>query len=143
MNKLIVFFFLFSFIYAADANKTSNININKQIENMKEIRKIDSSILQNISDPFYYDKAIGGVPSNVFTRTSSIGDVKNSSIDKIQAIVGRRVKIANQWYSINSKINDNQKITNILKDSIILENDSGEQSIEIIKKEYNNEIYVK
>ncbi len=143
MNKLIVFFFLFSFIYAADANKTSNININKQIENMKEIRKIDTSILQNISDPFYRDGAISGVPSNVLTRTSSIGDVKNSSIDKIQAIVGRRVKIANKWYSINSKINDNQKITNILKDSIILENDSGEQSIEIIKKEYNNEIYVK
>lgn len=142
MNKLIVFFFLFSFIYAADANKTSNININKQIENMKEIRKIDSSILQDIVDPFYRDGAISGVPSNVFTRTSSISDAKNSATNKIQAIVGHKVKINNNWYSINDKIND-QKITNILKDSIILENDSGEQSIEIIKKEYNNEIYVK
>ena len=142
MNKLIVFFFLFSFIYAADANKTSNININKQIENMKEIRKIDSSILQDIVDPFYRDGAISGVPSNVLTRTSSISDAKNSATNKIQAIVGHKVKIKDTWYGINDKIND-QKITNILKDSIILENDSGEQSIEIIKKEYNNEIYVK
>lgn len=142
MNKVIIFLCFFSFIYAAgETNATSDIN--KQIQSMKEIRKIDSSILQDIVDPFYRDGAISGVPSNVLSRTSSIGDVKNSSIDKIQAIVGRRVKIANQWYSINSKINDNQKITNILKDSIILENDSGEQSIEIVKKDYNNEIYVK
>lgn len=142
MNKVIIFLCFFSFIYAAgETNATSDIN--KQIQSMKEIRKIDSSILQDIVDPFYRDGAISGVPSNVLTRTSSIGDAKNSNVDKIQAIVGRRVKIANQWYSINSKINDNQKIINILKDSIILENDSGEQSIEIVKKDYNNEIYVK
>lgn len=139
MNKALFVLFLFSSLVFAQQAANKQVLVNEDIKNMKEVRKLDSTILQDISDPFYYGKASNGVPANIGTTPNTAAI---NTANKIQAIVGRRVKINDTWFNQNDKIN-NQTIKSVLKDGVILENDLGEQSIETVKKEYSNEISIK
>lgn len=139
MNKALFVLFLFSSLVFAQQAANKQVLVNEDIKNIKEVRKLDSTILQDISDPFYYGKTSNGVLANIGTKPNT---TTINTANKIQAIVGSRVKINDIWFKQNDKI-DNQIIKSVLKDGIILENDLGEQSIETVKKEYNNEISIK
>nr|WP_321427463.1 hypothetical protein [uncultured Campylobacter sp.] len=104
------------------SNKVSSL-VEDKIKKMQSVRILDKAILENIQDPFEYDKvskqdspALGG-----------------SSENAIKVLIGSKIKVGENWLSKGDSIGTT-KIVDIKTDSVLLQEKDGNIFTKKLKK---------
>ena len=104
------------------SNKVSSL-VEDKIKKMQSVRVLDKAILENIQDPFEYDKV----------SKQDLPALGGSSENAIKVLIGSKIKVGENWLSKGDSIGTT-KIVDIKTDSVLLQEKDGNISTKKLKK---------
>ena len=105
------------------SNKVSSL-VEDKIKKMQSVRILDKAILENIQDPFEYDKV----------SKQDLPALGGSSENAIKVLIGSKIKVGENWLSKGDSIGTT-KIVDIKKDVVFLQEKDGKIFTKQLKKE--------
>ena len=105
------------------SNKVSSL-VEDKIKKMQSVRILDKAILENIQDPFEYDKV----------SKQDLPALGGSSENAIKVLIGSKIKVGENWLSKGDNIGTT-KIVDINTDGVLLEEKDGNIFTKQLKKE--------
>lgn len=105
------------------SNKVSSL-VEDKIKKMQSVRILDKAILENIQDPFEYDKV----------SKQDLPALGGSSENAIKVLIGSKIKVGENWLSKGDSIGTT-KIVDIKTDGVLLEEKDGNIFTKQLKKE--------
>ena len=105
------------------SNKVSSL-VEDKIKKMQSVRILDKAILENIQDPFEYDKV----------SKQDLPALGGSSENAIKVLIGSKIKVGENWLSKGDSIGTT-KIVDIKTDGVLLEEKDGSIFTKQLKKE--------
>lgn len=106
------------------SNKAFSL-VEDRIKKMQSVRILDKAILENIQDPFEYDKV---AKQEALTKA-----VTSPTENGIKVLIGSKIKVAENWLSSGDSIGTN-KIIDIKENRVIFQEENGETITKEIKK---------
>ena len=91
------------------SNKVSSL-VEDKIKKMQSVRILDKAILENIQDPFEYDKV----------SKQDLPALGGSSENAIKVLIGSKIKVGENWLSKGDSIGTT-KIVDIKTDGVLLQ----------------------
>ena len=104
------------------SNKVSSL-VEDKIKKMQSVRILDKAILENIQDPFEYDKV----------SKQDLPALGGSSENAIKVLIGSKIKVGESWLSKGDNIGTT-KIVDIKTDSVLLQEKDGNIFTKKLKK---------
>ena len=104
------------------SNKVSSL-VEDKIKKMQSVRILDKAILENIQDPFEYDKV----------SKQDVPALGGSSENAIKVLIGSKIKVGENWLSKGDSIGTT-KIVDIKTDGVLLEEKDGNIFTKKLKK---------
>lgn len=104
------------------SNKVSSL-VEDKIKKMQSVRILDKAILENIQDPFEYDKV----------SKQDLPALGASSENAIKVLIGSKIKVGENWLSKGDSIGTT-KIVDIKTDSVLLQEKDGNIFTKKLKK---------
>lgn len=104
------------------SNKVSSL-VEDKIKKMQSVRILDKAILENIQDPFEYDKV----------SKQDLPALGGSSENAIKVLIGSKIKVGENWLSKGDSIGTT-KIVDIKSDSVLLQEKDGNIFTKKLKK---------
>ena len=104
------------------SNKVSSL-VEDKIKKMQSVRILDKAILENIQDPFGYDK----------TSKQDLPALGGSRENSIKVLIGSKIKVGENWLSKGDSIGTT-KIVDIKTDSVLLQEKDGNIFTKKLKK---------
>ncbi|MDD0855971.1 hypothetical protein [Campylobacter magnus] len=104
------------------SNKVSSL-VEDKIKKMQSVRILDKAILENIQDPFEYDKV----------SKQDLPALGSSSENAIKVLIGSKIKVGENWLSKGDSIGTT-KIVDIKTDSVLLQEKDGNIFTKKLKK---------
>ena len=104
------------------SNKVSSL-VEDKIKKMQSVRILDKAILENIQDPFEYDKV----------SKQDLPALGGSSENAIKVLIGSKIKVGENWLSKGDSIGIT-KIVDIKTDSVLLQEKDGNIFTKKLKK---------
>lgn len=104
------------------SNKVSSL-VEDKIKKMQSVRILDKAILENIQDPFEYDKV----------SKQDLPALSGSSENAIKVLIGSKIKVGENWLSKGDSIGTT-KIVDIKTDSVLLQEKDGNIFTKKLKK---------
>lgn len=104
------------------SNKVSSL-VEDKIKKMQSVRILDKGILENIQDPFEYDKV----------SKQDLPALGGSSENAIKVLIGSKIKVGENWLSKGDSIGTT-KIVDIKTDSVLLQEKDGNIFTKKLKK---------
>ena len=104
------------------SNKVSSL-VEDKIKKMQSVRILDKAILENIQDPFEYDKV----------SNQDLPALGGSSENAIKVLIGSKIKVGENWLSKGDSIGTT-KIVDIKTDSVLLQEKDGNIFTKKLKK---------
>lgn len=104
------------------SNKVSSL-VEDKIKKMQSVRILDKAILENIQDPFEYDKV----------SNQDLPALGGSSENAIKVLIGSKIKVGENWLSKGDNIGTT-KIVDIKTDSVLLQEKDGNIFTKKLKK---------
>ena len=104
------------------SNKVSSL-VEDKIKKMQSVRILDKAILENIQDPFEYDKV----------SKQDLPASGGSSENAIKVLIGSKIKVGENWLSKGDSIGTT-KIVDIKTDSVLLQEKDGNIFTKKLKK---------
>ena len=104
------------------SNKVSSL-VEDKIKKMQSARILDKAILENIQDPFEYDKV----------SKQDLPALGGSSENAIKVLIGSKIKVGENWLSKGDSIGTT-KIVDIKTDSVLLQEKDGNIFTKKLKK---------
>ena len=104
------------------SNKVSSL-VEDKIKKMQSVRILDKAILENIQDPFEYDKV----------SKQDLPALGGSSENAIKVLIGSKIKVGENWLSKGYSIGTT-KIVDIKTDSVLLQEKDGNIFTKKLKK---------
>ena len=104
------------------SNKVSSL-VEDKIKKMQSVRILDKAILENIQDPFEYDKV----------SKQDLPALGGSSENAIKVLIGSKIKVGENWLSKGDSIGTT-KIVDIKTDGVILQEKDGNIFTKKLKK---------
>nr|WP_321312693.1 hypothetical protein [uncultured Campylobacter sp.] len=104
------------------SNKVSSL-VEDKIKKMQSVRILDKAILENIQDPFEYDKV----------SKQDLPALGGSSENAIKVLIGSKIKVGENWLSRGDSIGTT-KIVDIKTDSVLLQEKDGNIFTKKLKK---------
>ena len=95
------------------SNKVSSL-VEDKIKKMQSVRILDKAILENIQDPFEYDKV----------SKQDLPASGGSSENAIKVLIGSKIKVGENWLSKGDSIGTT-KIVDVKTDGVLLEEKDG------------------
>ena len=105
------------------SNKVSSL-VEDKIKKMQSVRILDKAILENIQDPFEYDKV----------SKQDLPALGGSSENAIKVLIGSKIKVGENWLSKGDSIGTT-KIVDVKTDGVLLEEKDGSIFTKQLKKE--------
>ena len=105
------------------SNKVSSL-VEDKIKKMQSVRILDKAILENIQDPFEYDKV----------SKQDLPALGGSSENAIKVLIGSKIKVGENWLSKGDNIGTT-KIVDVKTDGVLLEEKDGSIFTKQLKKE--------
>ena len=105
------------------SNKVSSL-VEDKIKKMQSVRILDKAILENIQDPFEYDKV----------SKQDLPALGGSSENAIKVLIGSKIKVGENWLSKGDSIGTT-KIVDVKTDGVLLEEKDGKIFTKQLKKE--------
>ena len=105
------------------SNKVSSL-VEDKIKKMQSVRILDKAILENIQDPFEYDKV----------SKQDLPALGGSSENAIKVLIGSKIKVGENWLSKGDSIGTT-KIVDVKTDGVLLEEKDGNIFTKQLKKE--------
>nr|WP_321320517.1 hypothetical protein [uncultured Campylobacter sp.] len=108
-----------------DKNSSSKVSslVEDKIKKMQSVRILDKAILENIQDPFEYDKV----------SKQDLPALGGSSENAIKVLIGSKIKVGENWLSKGDNIGTT-KIVDIKTDSVLLQEKDGNIFTKKLKK---------
>ena len=108
-----------------DKNSSNKVSIlvEDKIKKMQSVRILDKAILENIQDPFEYDKV----------SKQDLPALGGSSENAIKVLIGSKIKVGENWLSKGDSIGTT-KIVDIKTDSVLLQEKDGNIFTKKLKK---------
>lgn len=97
--------------------------VEDRIKKMQSVRILDKAILENIQDPFEYDKV----------SNQDLPALGGSSENAIKVLIGSKIKVGENWLSKGDNIGTT-KIVDIKTDSVLLQEKDGNIFTKKLKK---------
>ena len=97
--------------------------VEDKIKKMQSVRILDKAILENIQDPFEYDKV----------SKQDLPALGGSSENAIKVLIGSKIKVGENWLSKGDSIGTT-KIVDIKTDGVLLEEKDGNIFTKQLKK---------
>lgn len=104
------------------SNKVSSL-VEYKIKKMQSVRILDKAILENVQDPFEYDKV----------SKQDLPALGGSSENAIKVLIGSKIKVGENWLSKGDSIGTT-KIVDIKTDSVLLQEKDGNIFTKKLKK---------
>ena len=104
------------------SNKVSSL-VEDKIKKMQSVRILDKAILENIQDPFEYDKV----------SKQDLPALGGSSENAIKVLIGSKIKVGENWLSKGDSIGTT-KIVDVKTDSVLLQEKDGNIFTKKLKK---------
>lgn len=104
------------------SNKVSSL-VEDKIKKMQSMRILDKAILENIQDPFEYDKV----------SKQDLPALGGSSENAIKVLIGSKIKVGENWLSKGDSIGTT-KIVDIKTDGVLLQEKDGNIFTKKLKK---------
>ena len=104
------------------SNKVSSL-VEDKIKKMQSVRILDKAILENIQDPFEYDKV----------SKQDLPALGGSSENAIKVLIGSKIKVGENWLSKGDSIGTT-KIVDVKTDGVLLEEKDGNIFTKKLKK---------
>ena len=104
------------------SNKVSSL-VEDKIKKMQSVRILDKAILENVQDPFEYDKV----------SNQDLPALGGSSENAIKVLIGSKIKVGENWLSKGDSI-VTTKIVDIKTDSVLLQEKDGNIFTKKLKK---------
>ena len=104
------------------SNKVSSL-VEDKIKKMQSVRILDKAILENIQDPFEYDKV----------SKQDLPALGGSSENAIKVLIGSKIKVGENWLSKVDSIGTT-KIVDIKTDGVLLQEKDGNIFTKKLKK---------
>ena len=104
------------------SNKVSSL-VEDKIKKMQSVRILDKAILENVQDPFEYDKA----------SKQDLPALGGSSENAIKVLIGSKIKVGENWLSKGDSIGTT-KIVDIKTDGVLLQEKDGNIFTKKLKK---------
>ena len=104
------------------SNKAFSL-VEDRIKKMQSVRILDKAILENIQDPFEYDKV----------SKQDLPALGGSSENAIKVLIGSKIKVGENWLSKGDSIGTT-KIVDIKTDSVLLQEKDGNIFTKKLKK---------
>ena len=98
--------------------------VEDRIKKMQSVRILDKAILENIQNPFGYDK----------TSKQDLPALGGSRENSIKVLIGSKIKVGENWLSKGDSIGTT-KIVDIKTDSVLLQEKDGNIFTKQLKKE--------
>ena len=98
--------------------------VEDRIKEMQSVRILDKAILENIQNPFEYDKA----------NKQDLPVLGGSRENSIKVLIGSKIKVGENWLSKGDSIGTT-KIVDIKTDGVLLEEKDGSIFTKQLKKE--------
>ena len=98
--------------------------VEDRIKKMQSVRILDKAILENIQNPFGYDK----------TSKQDLPALGGSRENSIKVLIGSKIKVGESWLSNGDSIGTT-KIVDIKTDGVLLEEKDGNIFTKQLKKE--------
>ena len=98
--------------------------VKDRIKKMQSVRILDKAILENIQNPFGYDK----------TSKQDLPALGGSRENSIKVLIGSKIKVGENWLSKGDSIGTT-KIVDIKTDGVLLEEKDGNIFTKQLKKE--------
>ena len=95
-----------------------------RIKKMQSVRILDKAILENIQNPFGYDK----------TSKQDLPALGGSRENSIKVLIGSKIKVGENWLSKGDSIGTT-KIVDVKTDGVLLEEKDGSIFTKQLKKE--------
>ena len=105
------------------SNKVSSL-VEDKIKKMQSVRILDKAILENIQNPFEYDKA----------NKQDLPALGGSRENSIKVLIGSKIKVGENWLSKGDSIGTT-KIVDVKTDGVLLEEKDGNIFTKQLKKE--------
>ena len=105
------------------SNKVSSL-VEDKIKKMQSVRILDKAILENIQNPFGYDK----------TSKQDLPALGGSRENSIKVLIGSKIKVGENWLSKGDSIGTT-KIVDVKTDGVLLEEKDGSIFTKQLKKE--------
>ena len=105
------------------SNKAFSL-VEDRIKKMQSVRILDKTILENIQNPFEYDKA----------NKQDLPALGGSRENSIKVLIGSKIKVGENWLSKGDSIGTT-KIVDIKTDGVLLEEKDGNIFTKQLKKE--------
>ena len=97
--------------------------VEDRIKKMQSVRILDKAILENIQDPFEYDKV----------SKQDLPALGGSSENAIKVLIGSKIKVGENWLSKGDSIGTT-KIVDIKTDGVLLQEKDGNIFTKKLKK---------
>lgn len=104
------------------SNKVSSL-VEDKIKKMQSVRILDKAILENVQDPFEYDKV----------SKQDLPALGGSSENAIKVLIGSKIKVGENWLSKGDSIGTT-KIVDIKTDGVLLQEKDGNIFTKKLKK---------
>lgn len=104
------------------SNKVSSL-VEDKIKKMQSVRILDKAILENIQDPFEYDKV----------SKQDLPALGGSSENAIKVLIGSKIKVGENWLSKGDSIGTT-KIVDIKAGGVLLQEKDGNIFTKKLKK---------
>lgn len=98
--------------------------VEDRIKKMQSVRILDKAILENIQNPFEYDKA----------SKQDLPALGGSRENSIKVLIGSKIKVGENWLSKGDSIGTT-KIVDVKTDGVLLEEKDGSIFTKQLKKE--------
>ncbi|MCI7581942.1 hypothetical protein [Campylobacter sp.] len=98
--------------------------VEDRIKKMQSVRILDKAILENIQNPFGYDK----------TSKQDLPALGGSRENSIKVLIGSKIKVGENWLSKGDSIGTT-KIVDVKTDGVLLEEKDGSIFTKQLKKE--------
>ena len=98
--------------------------VEDRIKKMQSVRILDKAILENIQNPFEYDKA----------NKQDLPALGGSRENSIKVLIGSKIKVGENWLSKGDSIGTT-KIVDVKTDGVLLEEKDGNIFTKQLKKE--------
>lgn len=105
------------------SNKAFSL-VEDRIKKMQSVRILDKAILENIQNPFGYDK----------TSKQDLPALGGSRENSIKVLIGSKIKVGENWLSKGDSIGTT-KIVDVKTDGVLLEEKDGSIFTKQLKKE--------
>lgn len=108
-----------------DKNSSNKVSspVEDKIKKMQSVRILDKAILENIQDPFEYDKV----------SKQDLPALGGSSENAIKVLIGSKIKVGENWLSKGDSIGTT-KIVDIKTDGVLLQEKDGNIFTKKLKK---------